>query len=512
MIISGRGARSRIVLGSGTIAYPVLEQIEFLSLRNRTITVTVREVLTQEAVPVYVVAVAQVKIGSDEAQIRAAAQRFLGQNDEEIHETILDTLGGHLRAIIAKMTAEQVYKDRDEFAKNVLDLSSGELGTLGFTIDSFVIREISDDNAYYDALGQEQIANVKRDADVATAEASRETRERTAGANLAARQAEITAETREAEAAKECDVATQGYRVDAEKATADANVAGPLQAAVRNEELAESQGRVEVVRQQQAALAAEVEVEVAKNRSEAETVIPAQGQADATKAAADAEAERIRLTREAAAQGTRAEGMAAAEVTRARLLAEAEGQEKLAEARASEDEINFRRDVVQVLAETKVKGMEALGVAMSDLGKGMRVVQFSGGGGGGENGMGTGNALLNAIRGVPRIVAEADEQVDALFGFSFSDMMRGRFGTSGSDADDLGGGADGRSGPDDPPERGGKGSASPAAPPPRPPSPPAAQTPPATQTRPSPAPQPPPAQPPQSSDRGPAIGGRPGPR
>lgn len=445
MVISGRGNQARIVVGSGTIVFPILEQIAHLNLRNRTIIVQVHNVLTQEAVPVNVVAVAQVKIGSEEGQIRAAATRFLGQSDEDIHETLLDTLGGHLRAMIAKMTAEQVFKDREEFAKNVLQLSGEELGRLGFTIDSFVIREISDANGYYDALGAEQIANVKRDANIATAEADRQTRERRAQTNLIARQAEIVAETQEAEAAKERDVATEGFRVQSEKAKADADVAGPLQIAARNRELAETEGQVEVVRQKQAAEAAEAAAVVAERRQKADVIIPAQarrqatvetaqGEAGALQARAAAESEQIRLTRTAQADGIRAEGTATADVELAQLLAKAEGEQKLAAARASDDEINFRLDALKVLADAKVRGIQALGATMGELGKGMRVVQFSGGH---SNGNGSGNALINAIKGVPELAAEMDEKIDALLGFKPGDLLRGKFGPRKRGDEDL---------------------------------------------------------------------------
>lgn len=445
MIISGRGSRPRIVVGGGTLVLPILEQIGTVSLENRTITVQVKGVLSQEAVPVNVEAVVQVKIGGDEEQIRAAAARFLGKTADEIHGTILDTLGGHLRAIIAKMTAEEVFKDREGFAKKVLELSAEELARLGFVIDSFVIREISDDNGYYESLGRQQIANVKRDADIATAEADRETREKVAAAARSAQEAELQAETLVAAATKDRDVKTSGFKTESEHARADAEVAFPLQAAARQRELAEAEGQVAVVREEQAAAAARVAVQVAEQRQEAEIVIPAkaarsalveqaEGQASAVKAAAGAEAERIRVTRTAQADGIKAEGTAEAEVVKAKLLGQAEGEQQLAEARSSQEEVNFRLDAIRIMADAKVKIGEAVAMGMNELGKGMKIVQFSGG----NNGSGGGNALVNGIRGLPGLLAEVDASADALFGVSIGSLLRGKFGgkNNGAAADD----------------------------------------------------------------------------
>ncbi len=75
-----------------------------LSLEIMTLDVTTPEVYTSQGVPVIVDGVAQIKIKKDEASLHAAAERFLGKAPEEIAKIALETVQGHLRAILGTMT------------------------------------------------------------------------------------------------------------------------------------------------------------------------------------------------------------------------------------------------------------------------------------------------------------------------------------------------------------------------------------------------------------------------
>ncbi len=132
LIISGRGSTRinpateqkerigyRIVRGGGTFIWPVLERAERLSLEVMTIDVITPRVYTAQGVPVSVDGIAQVKVKSDEISIATASEQFLSKDTEEIKQVALQTLEGHLRAIVGTLSVEEIYKDRDRFAQRV---------------------------------------------------------------------------------------------------------------------------------------------------------------------------------------------------------------------------------------------------------------------------------------------------------------------------------------------------------------------------------------------------------
>ena len=163
-----------MVRGGGTFIWPVLERVDHLSLELMTIEVVTPNVYTLQGVPVTLDGVAQVKVGSDDVSIVTAAEQFLSKAVSEINNVALQTLEGHLRAIVGTMTVEEIYKDRDKFAQRVQEVSALDMKNMGLTIVSFTIKNIHDDQGYLDALGQARIAEVKRDATIGQANAQRD--------------------------------------------------------------------------------------------------------------------------------------------------------------------------------------------------------------------------------------------------------------------------------------------------------------------------------------------------
>ncbi|MGH9199217.1 MAG: alpha/beta fold hydrolase, partial [Acidimicrobiia bacterium] len=119
-----------------------------------------------QGVPVNVDGVAQVKIGGDDAYIYTAAEQLLGKTDEEIHDVALQTLAGHLRAILGMLTVEQIYSDRDAFAQKVQQLAADDMASIGLQIVSFTIKDIDDEKGYLESLGRKRTAEVIRDAQI----------------------------------------------------------------------------------------------------------------------------------------------------------------------------------------------------------------------------------------------------------------------------------------------------------------------------------------------------------
>merc|ERR550519_1440280 len=129
---------------------------------------------TAQGVPLTVTGVAQVKIMKNPELLHTASEQFLGKKEHEIKSTVLQTLEGHLRAILGTLTVEEVYKDREAFASLVREVASPDVGRMGIEILSFTIKDIVDHVQYLDSLGKTQTAKVKRDADIGVAEANRD--------------------------------------------------------------------------------------------------------------------------------------------------------------------------------------------------------------------------------------------------------------------------------------------------------------------------------------------------
>ncbi len=164
----------RIVKGGGTFVIPILEKVDLLSLELLTIDVQTPEVYTSKGVPVRVDGVAQIKVKGDDVSIATAAEQFLSKPVDEIKNIATQTLEGHLRAILGTMTVEDIYQNRDAFASKVQEVAAGDMANMGLGIVSFTIRDIRDGQGYLEALGKPRISQVKRDAQIAQAEADRD--------------------------------------------------------------------------------------------------------------------------------------------------------------------------------------------------------------------------------------------------------------------------------------------------------------------------------------------------
>src|SRR6266704_3335803 len=193
----------RVVKGGGVFVWPVFEKVDILSLELLTIDVQTPEVYTSKGVPVKVDGVAQVKVKGDDISIATASEQFLSKGTEEIKNIAMQTLEGHLRAILGTMTVEEIYQNRDAFASKVQEVAAGDMANMGLGIVSFTIRDIRDSQGYLDALGKPRIAQVKRDAVIAQAEADRDAMIKSSQAQQAGQEAKFVADAKIAEAQRD---------------------------------------------------------------------------------------------------------------------------------------------------------------------------------------------------------------------------------------------------------------------------------------------------------------------
>lgn len=367
-IISGRRRRLadgstvgyRQVRGGATLVVPFLEKVEYLDLNVITVPLATTRAYTVQGVPVSVKAVANVKIKGDDESLRAAAERFLGMQQNDFHGLIFQTLEGHLRAILGTLTVEEINNDRQSFAHKLTSEAAGDLEKMGIGLDALTIQEISDEEGYLDALGKRRTAEVKRDAEIGQAEANRDSKIKASLALQEGEKVRLSTEALIAQSNRETEI--QKARVQAEilSERAKANQAGPLAEAKAQQEVVAEETRVDRVRtqeqiavQEQEVLRKEKELEAtvvkqaeadrraavlrAQGAQEAQ-ILEAEGRKQALIAQAEAEAKKLEREGQGRAFALEAEGKAEAEKIRALGLAQAEQLQAkgLAEAKSIE--------------------------------------------------------------------------------------------------------------------------------------------------------------------------------
>ncbi|HLT61114.1 MAG TPA: SPFH domain-containing protein [Microlunatus sp.] len=331
----------RVVMGGGIFVVPFVQKLHILDLSSRRIMVQIRGAVSGQGIKLNLDGVAIVKVGGNEDSIRAAAQRFLTQQDE-IETFTQETLAGSLRSIVGSLSVEQIIRDRAAFAQRVADESESSLTGQGLVLDTFQIQDITDEGSYLSDLGRPEAARVGQVAAIAEAAARQE-----------AEQARLRAEEQIAIANRQLALKQAEIRAETDAAQAQAAAAGPLAQADRDQAILTEQEKVAV---RQAALKErQLDTEVRKpadaERYRVET--EAQGrrnaeimEAEARKAAsianAEAQAEAARVTgegdksrRAALAEAEAIEGARRGEAEKARRVAEAEALRAEGDAQAA---------------------------------------------------------------------------------------------------------------------------------------------------------------------------------
>ncbi|CAI6022328.1 flotillin family protein [Cohnella sp. JJ-181] len=376
------GRRIKIVRGGGAFILPIFQQSQFLSLLSHKLDVSTPEVYTEQGVPVLTDAVAIIKIGGAVEDVATAAEQFMGKPTEALRGEAQEVLEGHLRAILGTMTVEEVYRNRERFAQEVQGQAARDLKKMGLQIVSFTIKDVRDKHGYLEALGKPRIAAVKRDADIAEAQAIRDSRIQKAAAEEQGQKAELLRDTNVAEATKEKELKVASFKKESDLAKAEADQAYSIQEARSKQSVVEEQMQVEIVRKER-----EIDLEAkeilrrekqydaeVKKKADADRYAVVQAaeadkarqmnEADAQKyrieAEAKANAEQKRLNGLAEAEAARAKGTAEAEVVRLRGLAEAEAKEKLAQAFEKFGEAAVLDIIVKMLPELAGKVAEPI--------------------------------------------------------------------------------------------------------------------------------------------------------
>ncbi|HEY3367481.1 MAG TPA: SPFH domain-containing protein [Symbiobacteriaceae bacterium] len=357
LIVYGLGG-PRISKGGGMVVWPLVQSSQSLSLELMSFDVVPQQdFYTVQGVAVTVEAVAQIKVKSDTDSILTAAEQFLSKTIQERHEVLRLVMEGHLRGIIGQLTVEQIVKEPEMVADRMRANVAGDMAKMGLEVISFTVKEIRDKNDYIGNMGRPDIARIQMAANIAAAEAARDTEIKKAQASREAAVAKALADqetilaqtnsmAKQAEAQRDLNLKKASYDAETKKAQAAADKAYDIQTNIMQQQVIAEQVKVQQVERMEQVKVQEAEIlrrekeliatvlkqaEVEKQRTETQAMaqrhkveLEAEGQAAAVRAAGTAEADIKKLQGQADAEVTRVRGLAEAEIVLAKGKAEAE--------------------------------------------------------------------------------------------------------------------------------------------------------------------------------------------
>src|SRR5437773_7117069 len=316
---------TRIIKGRGSVIFPMVENCRLLSLELMSFDVAPQQDLyTKQGVAVTVEAVAQIKVKSDPESIQTAAEQFLTKAPEEREGLIRLVMEGHLRGIIGQLTVEEIVKQPEMVGERMRSTCAEDMNKMGLEVISFTIKEVRDKNDYIMNMGRPDIARVKRDADVATAEAERDTAikraEATRAAAVAKAQADqerVMAETlsaaKQAEAQRDLEVKKATFKEMTTKQQAQADKAYEIQTNVMQQQVVAEAVKIRQIEKEQEIKVQEAEILRHERELIAQVLKGAEIERRRIETLAEAEKSRLVMEADGHVSAIRAQGEAEAE-------------------------------------------------------------------------------------------------------------------------------------------------------------------------------------------------------
>ncbi len=412
---------TRVVKGRGTIIYPMVESVRGLSLELMSFDVAPQQDLyTKQGVAVTVEAVAQIKVKSDPESIITAAEQFLTKTSDAREALIRLVMEGHLRGIIGQLTVEQIVKEPEMVGDRMRSTCADDLSKMGLEVISFTIKEVRDKNEYISNMGRPDIARIKRDAEMATADAERDTAIRRAESSRAAAVAKAQADqervlaetlsmTKQAESQRDLEIKKAQYLETVNRQKAQADKAYEIQANVMQQQVIAEAVKIRQVEKENEVKVQEAEI-LRRERELVATVLkPAEVERRRIETLAEAEKQHAILGAEGQAQSIRMQGEAEAEITFKKGDAEARAMNVKAEAY---QEYN-QAAVVDKLISNMPELVRALAAPLANVD---RITMVSTG-----NGDSTG---MHKITGdLTQVAAQVPALFEALSGMKMSDLL-----------------------------------------------------------------------------------------
>jgi flotillin len=442
LIIYGLGG-THIVTGGGKVVWPLIQSYEELSLELMSFDVAPeQDLFTAQGVAVTVEAVAQIKVRSDPQSIRTAAEQFLTKPQPEREALIRLVMEGHLRGIVGLLTVEHMVKEPEMVAGRVRQTVADDLSKMGLEVVSFTIKKVMDEKEYISNMGRPDVARIRREADIAQAEAERDTAIKRA---MAAREAAIAqaqadqerviaqtaSETKQAEAVRDLEVKKAEYEASVRQQRAIAEKAYEITSNQEQQKVVAEQVRIEQAQRHEQIRVQELEIQ--RREKELEATVAKQAEAEQRRIEILAEAQRQKVSTEALGQAealrqqggaeaevTRVRGTAQAEITRVQGMAEAEVVR--AKGQAEADAMHLRADAYQQYNQAAVldkllSGMPEVARAFAQsLASVDKITVVS-------TGDGRTGGISNLTGEVAKMIAQVPELFETLTGMRVSELM-----------------------------------------------------------------------------------------
>ncbi len=411
----------RVIKGHGTVIFPVIEHARELSLELMSFDVAPQQDLyTRQGVAVTVEAVAQIKVRSDQESILTAAEQFLTKSPDQREGLIRLVMEGHLRGIIGQLTVEQIVKEPEMVAERMRSTCAGDMSKMGLEVVSFTIREVRDKNEYITNMGRPDVARIKRDAEIAAAEAERDTAIRRANAlreaavaKAASDQDRVIAETaslaKQAEAQRDLDIQKAQFTEQSRRQEAQADKAYELQTNVMQQKVIAEHVRVQQIEKEGQVKVQEAEI--MRNEKELIATVLKRSEIDKQRIENMAGAERARLIAEAEgrASAIRVQGEAEAAI----IFQKGEAEAKAMNVKAEAYQEWSQAAVVDKLITNMAEVVRAMSEPLSKVDK-ITIVST-----GSEGGLGA-HKLTGEMT---QIAAQVPALFEALSGMKMSDLM-----------------------------------------------------------------------------------------
>jgi len=335
---------TRIVKGRGTVIFPMVENCRGLSLELMSFDVAPQQDLyTRQGVAVTVEAVAQIKVKSDPESIQTAAEQFLTKSPQEREGLIRLVMEGHLRGIIGQLTVEEIVKQPEMVGDRMRSTCADDMNKMGLEVISFTIKEVRDKNEYITNMGRPDVARIRRDADVAAAEAERDTAIKRAEARRAAAVAEAQADqervlaqtlsqAKQAEAQRDLEVKKANYTEATKRQQAQADKAYEIQTNVMQQQVITEQVKIQQVQKEHEVAVQDAEIQRRERELIATVLKPAEIEKQRIETLAEAQKEKLELEAQGQAAAIRTQGEAEAEIIFKKGDAEARAMNVKAEA------------------------------------------------------------------------------------------------------------------------------------------------------------------------------------
>ncbi|HXS97591.1 MAG TPA: SPFH domain-containing protein [Candidatus Limnocylindrales bacterium] len=411
---------TRVVKGRGTVIFPMVENCRGLSLELMSFDVAPKQDLyTRQGVAVTVEAVAQIKVKSDPESILTAAEQFLTKSPEEREGLIRLVMEGHLRGIIGQLTVEEIVKQPEMVGDRMRSTCADDMNKMGLEVISFTIKEVRDKNEYITNMGRPDVARIKRDADVAAAEAERDTAIKRAQAlresSIAQAQADqerVLAQTlsqrAQAEAQRDLEIKKAEYLEGVKKQQAQADKAYEIQANVMQQQVRAAEVTIHQVEKEHEVLVQEAEIKRRDFELMATVMKGAEYERKRIETLAEAERQRTIMEADGRAAAIRTQGEAEAEIIFKKGEAEAKAMNVKAEAY---QEFN-QAAIVDKLISGMPEIVKALAAPLANVDK-ITVISTGGDAAG-----------MNKITGdLTKMAAQVPALFETLSGMPFADLF-----------------------------------------------------------------------------------------